>query len=201
MRSDMQAVGLAPAKFFGRVPGEGFPMITSASLDLDAYVRDVPDFPQPGIMFKDISPLLKDAQAFQAAIDRLVGQYRSLEVDYVVGIESRGFLVGAPLAYHLGKGFIPVRKPGKLPYKTEKIDYTLEYGSGALEIHTDALVSGQRVLVVDDLLATGGTVAATRALIERMGGQVVAAGFLIELAFLEGRARLPGLDVHALLSY
>jgi adenine phosphoribosyltransferase len=176
-------------------------MITSASLDLDAYVRDVPDFPQPGIMFKDISPLLKDPQAFQAAIDRLVGQYRSLEVDYVVGIESRGFLVGAPLAYHLGKGFIPVRKPGKLPYKTEKIDYTLEYGSGALEIHTDALVSGQRVLVVDDLLATGGTVAATRALIERMGGQVVAAGFLIELAFLEGRTRLPGLDVHALLSY
>lgn len=176
-------------------------MLTSAPLDLNTYVRDVPDFPQPGIMFKDISPLLKDAQAFQAAIDRLVTHYQPLEIDYVVGIESRGFLVGAPLAYHLAKGFIPVRKPGKLPYKTEKIDYTLEYGAGALEIHIDALVAGQRVLVVDDLLATGGTVAATRALIERMGGQVVAAGFLIELAFLEGRNRLPGLDVHALLTY
>lgn len=176
-------------------------MLTSASLDLNTYVRDVPDFPQPGIMFKDISPLLKDAQAFQVAIDRLVTQYKPLDVDYVVGIESRGFLVGAPLAYHLGKGFIPVRKPGKLPYKTEKIDYTLEYGSGSLEIHIDALVGGQRVLVVDDLLATGGTVAATRALIERMGGHVVAAGFLIELAFLDGRNRLPGLDVHALLTY
>jgi adenine phosphoribosyltransferase len=118
-----------------------------------------------------------------------------------VGIESRGFLVGAPLAYHLGKGFIPVRKPGKLPARTEAIEYALEYGSGTLEIHADALAPGQRLLVVDDLLATGGTVAATRALVERLGGQVVAAGFLIELAFLNGREKLPGLDVHALLTY
>lgn len=176
-------------------------MTTAPMLDLNAYVRDVPDFPQPGIVFKDISPLLKDATAFQAAIDRMVSHYRGLAFDYVVGIESRGFLVGAPLAYHLGKGFIPVRKPGKLPAKTERVDYTLEYGAGSLEIHADALAAGHRLLVVDDLLATGGTVAATRTLIERLGGEVVGAGFLIELAFLDGRGRLPGLDVHALLTY
>jgi adenine phosphoribosyltransferase len=176
-------------------------MTTTPMLDLDAYVRDVPDFPKPGIMFKDISPLLQDATAFSTAIDRLVAHYRPLAIDYVVGIESRGFLVGAPLAYHLGKGFIPVRKPGKLPARTEAIEYALEYGSGTLEIHADALAPGQRLLVVDDLLATGGTVAATRALVERLGGQVVAAGFLIELAFLNGREKLPGLDVHALLTY
>lgn len=151
-------------------------MTTTPMLDLDAFVRDVPDFPKPGIMFKDISPLLQDATAFSTAIDRLVAHYRPLDLDYVVGIESRGFLVGAPLAYHLGKGFIPVRKPGKLPARTEAIEYALEYGSGTLEIHADALAPGQRLLVVDDLLATGGTVAATRALVERLGGQVVAAG-------------------------
>ncbi len=133
--------------------------MTTTTLDLNTYIRDIPDFPKPGIMFKDISPLLKDAQAFKATIDRLVDHYRALEIDYVVGIESRGFLVGAPLAYHLGKGFIPIRKPGKLPYKTESIEYALEYGSGSLEIHADALAAGQRILVVDDLLATGGTVA------------------------------------------
>ncbi len=175
--------------------------MTTAQLDLTAFIRDIPDFPKPGIMFKDISPLLKDAKAFQTAIDRLVDHYRALEIDYVVGIESRGFLVGAPLAYHLGKGFIPIRKPGKLPYRTETIDYALEYGSGSLEIHADALAAGHRLLVVDDLLATGGTVAATRALIERLGGHVVAAGFLVELAFLNGREKLPGLDVHSLLTY
>ena len=175
--------------------------MTTAQLDLTAFIRDIPDFPKPGIMFKDISPLLKDAKAFQTAIDRLVDHYRPLDIDYVVGIESRGFLVGAPLAYHLGKGFIPIRKPGKLPYKTEKIDYALEYGSGSLEIHADALSQGHRLLVVDDLLATGGTVAATRALIERLGGHVAAVGFLVELAFLDGRSKLPGLDVHALMTY
>ncbi|MEB3221296.1 MAG: adenine phosphoribosyltransferase [Candidatus Sericytochromatia bacterium] len=176
-------------------------MTTTPMLDLDAYVRDIPDFPKPGIVFKDISPLLRDAAAFSAAIDRLVAHHRTLAVDYVVGIESRGFLVGAPLANHLGKGFIPVRKPGKLPARTEAIAYALEYGSGTLEIHADALAAGHRVLIVDDLLATGGTVAATRALVERLGGHVVGVSFLIELAFLGGRERLPGLDVHALLTY
>jgi adenine phosphoribosyltransferase len=174
---------------------------STASLDLAAYIRDIPDFPSPGIMFKDISPLLKAPEAFRVAIDRLVAHYADLDIDYIVGIESRGFLVGAPLAYHMNKGFIPIRKPGKLPYKTERIDYTLEYGSGSLEIHADALAQGHRILVVDDLLATGGTVAATRALIERLGGHVIAAGFLVELEFLHGRDRLSGLDVHALLKY
>jgi adenine phosphoribosyltransferase len=170
-------------------------------LDLASYIRDIPDFPQPGIVFKDISPLLKDPAAFKEAIDRMVERYRTLEFDYVVGIESRGFLVGAPLAYHLGKGFIPIRKPGKLPAKTERIDYTLEYGSGSLEIHADAIVPGQRILIVDDLLATGGTVSATRALVERLGGVVSAAGFFVELEFLHGRDRLNGLDVFSLLTY
>ncbi|MDB5098853.1 MAG: adenine phosphoribosyltransferase [Cyanobacteria bacterium RYN_339] len=174
---------------------------STASLDLAAYIRDIPDFPQPGINFKDISPLLKSPEAFRACIDRLVEHYASLDIDYIVGIESRGFLVGAPLAYHMNKGFIPIRKPGKLPYKVERIDYTLEYGSGSLEIHADALGEGHRILVVDDLLATGGTVAATRALIERLGGNVVAAGFVVELEFLHGRDRLSGLDIHALLKY
>jgi adenine phosphoribosyltransferase len=174
---------------------------SATSLDLTQYIRDIPDFPQPGIMFKDISPLLKAPEAFRTAIDRMVDHYSTLEVDYVVGIESRGFLVGAPLAYHMNKGFIPIRKPGKLPYKTERIDYTLEYGSGSLEIHADALASGHRILIVDDLLATGGTVAATRALIERLGGHVIAAGFFVELEFLHGRDRLSGLDIHALMTY
>ena len=176
-------------------------MTTKPALDLGTYIRDIPDFPQPGIMFKDISPLLKDPQAFAEAIDRMVAHYRKLDFDYVVGIESRGFLVGAPMAIQLGKGFIPIRKPGKLPAKVERIDYTLEYGSGALEIHADALSAGHKLLIVDDLLATGGTVSATRALIERLGGHVVGAGFFVELAFLHGRDRLQGLDIHALLTY
>src|SRR5690349_17405219 len=118
---------------------------STAGLDLGSYIRDIPDFPQPGIMFKDISPLLKAPEAFREAIDRLVAHYANLDIDYIVGIESRGFLVGAPLAYHMNKGFIPIRKPGKLPYKTERIDYTLEYGSGSLEIHADALAQGHRI--------------------------------------------------------
>lgn len=162
----------------------------ATSLDLKQYIRDIPDFPQPGIMFKDISPLLKAPEAFRTAIDRMVAHYSTLEIDYVVGIESRGFLVGAPLAYHMNKGFIPIRKPGKLPYKTERIDYTLEYGSGALEIHADALAAGHRILVVDDLLATGGTLAAGIRLLRSVGADVPAAATLIELTFLGGRANL-----------
>lgn len=174
---------------------------TTSSLDLASFIRDIPDFPQPGITFKDISPLLASPEAFREAIDRMVKLYSHLEFDFVVGIESRGFLVGAPLAYQLNKGFVPIRKPGKLPARVERIDYTLEYGSGSLEIHADAIVEGHKVLVVDDLLATGGTVSATRTLIERLGGQVVGAGFFVELGFLHGRDRLKGLDVHALLQY
>jgi adenine phosphoribosyltransferase len=175
--------------------------LPTAQINIADYIRDIPDFPKPGIVFKDITPLMKEPAAFKATIDQMAAHYRSLAIDYIVGIESRGFIIGAPLAMQLGVGFLPIRKPGKLPYETERIDYTLEYGSGSLEIHADACSPGHRVLIIDDLLATGGTVAATRALIERLGGKVVAAGFVIELGFLNGREKLPGLDVHSLIQY
>lgn len=173
----------------------------TTNLNLADYIRDIPDFPQPGIIFKDICPLLKDPQALRAAVDQLTEYARSLDVDYIVGIESRGFILGAPVAVQLGKGFIPVRKPGKLPYQTEKIEYSLEYGSGQLEIHADALAKGARVLVIDDLLATGGTVYGTRALVERLGATVAGVAFVIELTFLKGREKLGGLDVFSILQY
>jgi adenine phosphoribosyltransferase len=170
-------------------------------LNLSEFIRDIPNFPKPGITFKDITPLLKDPRALRHAIDAMAERFEGLQLDYVVGIESRGFIFGAALAYKLELGFLPIRKPGKLPYVTERIDYTLEYGSGALEIHQDALAHGERVLLIDDLLATGGTAFATRALVERLGGQVAACGFVVELSELGGRERLPGLNVQALLSY
>ena len=169
-------------------------------IDLKRHIRDVPDFPKPGIVFKDITPLLSDAGAFRAAIDALIAPYRG-RVDLVLGIESRGFIVGSAAAYALGTGIAVVRKPGKLPYRTHRADYALEYGTDALEIHHDAVGNGHRVLLVDDLLATGGTARAAIELVERCGGQVVACAFLIELAFLEGRARLGGHEVHALIAY
>ena len=168
--------------------------------DLKRHIRDVPDFPKPGIVFKDITPLLSDAGAFRAAIDALIAPYRG-RVDLVLGIESRGFIVGSAAAYALGTGIAVVRKPGKLPYRTHRADYALEYGTDGLEIHHDAVGNGHRVLLVDDLLATGGTARAAIELVERCGGQVVACAFLIELAFLEGRARLGGHEVHALIAY
>jgi adenine phosphoribosyltransferase len=168
--------------------------------DLKRHIRDVPDFPKPGIVFKDITPLLSDAGAFRAAIDALIAPYRG-RVDLVLGIESRGFIVGSAAAYALGTGIAVVRKPGKLPYRTHRADYALEYGTDGLEIHHDAVGNGHRVLLVDDLLATGGTARAAIELVERCGGQVVACAFLIELAFLGGRARLGGHEVHALIAY
>ena len=168
--------------------------------DLKRHIRDVPDFPKPGIVFKDITPLLSDAGAFRAAIDALIAPYRG-RVDLVLGIESRGFIVGSAAAYALGTGIAVVRKPGKLPYRTHRADYALEYGTDGLEIHHDAVGNGHRVLLVDDLLATGGTARAAIELVERCCGQVVACAFLIELAFLEGRARLGGHEVHALIAY
>ncbi len=164
-------------------------------------IRDVPDFPQPGIIFKDITTLLKDPEAFSVAINKLTQPFKGMTIDLVVGMESRGFIFGAPLAYNLGAGFVPVRKMGKLPAQAIRAEYALEYGTATLEIHEDAIKSGQKVLIIDDLLATGGTVSATIDLIERLGGDVVAIAFLIELTFLNGREKLRGREVISLIRY
>jgi len=169
--------------------------------ELQALVRAIPDFPKPGIMFRDITPLIKDARAFRAAIDRLAEAFVGQKIDYVVAIEARGYLVGAPLAHTLGTGLIPVRKPGKLPYDTLKADYALEYGTNTLEVHSDALGHGERVIIADDLLATGGTACATKSLVERLGGQVVGFAFLIELAALAGRDKLGAPPVTTLMTF
>lgn len=169
--------------------------------EMRALIRAIPDFPKPGILFRDITPLIKDARGFKAAIDMLADPYRGQRIDYVVAIEARGYLVGAPLAHTLGTGLIPVRKPGKLPYDTLKADYALEYGTNTLEVHSDALGNGERVLIADDLLATGGTAAATKSLVEKLGGQVVGFAFLIELADLRGREKLGGTPVTTLMTY
>jgi adenine phosphoribosyltransferase len=168
-------------------------------VDLRAYIRDIADFPKAGIVFRDITPLMADAAALDEAVRRLADIARPLRPDVVVAAEARGFLLGAALARELGAGFVLARKPGKLPYDTERAEYLLEYGSDALEIHTDALANGRRVLVHDDLLATGGTARALCELVELLGGEVVGCAFLIELGFLKGRERLAGYDVHALL--
>ena len=147
-------------------------------MDLKKFIRDIPDFPKEGIIFKDITPLLKDAEAFNEAIDRIIEQYRDTEFDYIVGIEARGFLIGAPMAIKMGKGFIPIRKPGKLPAEIISKDYDLESGSNKIEIHRDDISPGDKVLIIDDLLATGGTIAAAVELVEELGGQVTGIGFL-----------------------
>ena len=169
--------------------------------ELDAYIRDIPDFPKPGILFKDITPLLLDAEALSLAVTELADWARPLDVDFVAAAEARGFILGAALARELGAGFVPARKPGKLPHETISAEYILEYGVDALEMHADALAHGARVLLHDDLLATGGTAKALTELIEGTGAQVVACCFLVELGFLGGRERLDGYDVHALLTY
>jgi adenine phosphoribosyltransferase len=168
---------------------------------LEEKIRDVPDFPQKGVVFKDITTLLKDPQAFHHAVDQLADACRDREIDLVVAMESRGFIFGAPLAYKLGAGLVPVRKEGKLPAETYKMAYSLEYGTNVVEIHRDAVHPGQRVLVVDDLLATGGTAVATVKLVEKLGGVVVAVVFLIELTFLKGREQLAGYEVLSLIQY
>ena len=172
-----------------------------SAAELSTYIRDVPDFPKKGILFKDITTLLKDGPAFHRAVDLLLAEVRDLRIEAVVGMESRGFIFAAPLAYQLGVGFIPVRKLGKLPAKVVSVEYELEYGTNTLEMHVDALQPGSSVLVVDDLLATGGTVAATIELIERLGASVAATAFLVELDFLHGRRRLAGRRVISLLRY
>ncbi|MBC7254841.1 MAG: adenine phosphoribosyltransferase [Chloroflexi bacterium] len=171
------------------------------TVDLAKYIRDIPDFPIEGILFKDITPLLQDATAFRQAVDLLAERYAHSQVDVVVAIESRGFVFGAPLAYKLGAGFVPIRKPGKLPAETISVEYSLEYGTNTLQMHKDAIRPGQRVLVVDDLLATGGSARAAIELVERCGGIVTGVAFLIELEFLQGRAKLDGYDVYTLLKF
>jgi len=168
---------------------------------LKALVRDVPDFPQPGIVFKDITPLLADELAFSTVIDLIVVHFGRGNVDKVVGIEARGFILASPVAYHFGAGFVPVRKKEKLPWETESEEYELEYGTATLEIHRDGVDPGERVLIVDDVLATGGTARATARLVERIGGKVVGIAFLIELGFLKGRQQLDGYDLFTLISY
>ncbi|HEY1656364.1 MAG TPA: adenine phosphoribosyltransferase [Candidatus Tumulicola sp.] len=170
-------------------------------MEIESLIRTIPDFPIPGILFRDITPLLKDAQGFRRAIDLFVDRFKDRNIDCVVAVEARGYIFGAPLAYAIGAGFIPIRKPGKLPYDKLSEEYALEYGTNTLEIHRDSLVRGQRVVVVDDLLATGGTAAATRRLLERLGAAVEAFAFLVELRALNGRAALAGTDVVAFVSY
>lgn len=166
-----------------------------------ARIRDVVDFPKEGIVFKDLTPLIADPVAFRGTIDLLAEHAAARRLDRIVGIEARGFIFGAALACELGKGFSIVRKPGKLPWRTDREEYSLEYGKGVLEIHEDAVQAGERVLIVDDLLATGGTAAAASRLVERRGGQVVSLAFVVELAFLQGRKLLEGREVHSLVSY
>lgn len=170
-------------------------------MDLKRYIRDVPDFPQPGIMFRDITPLLLDPAAMRRVVDRLTDEFRDANLDAIVSIESRGFLFGAPLAYNLGLSLVPVRKPGKLPAARMSVEYTLEYGTGQLDIHEDALKQGQSVVIVDDLLATGGTAMAAAKLVELLGARVHSFAFLVELDFLHGRERLRGYDVLSLIRY
>ena len=170
-------------------------------MDLKDFIRDVPDFPKPGIMFKDITPLLRSPQALEYVSVALAEPFRDAGVTSVVAIESRGFIFGTGVARVLNAALIPVRKPGKLPWKTRSFEYTLEYGSGSLEIHDDALTAGDRALIVDDVLATGGTASATVRLVERLGGTVLGLGFVIELAFLHGRDRLRDRDMVSLMVY
>ncbi len=169
--------------------------------DLRRFIRDVPDFPKPGILFRDVTPLLADPEAFRRAVEAVAAPFRDARVERVIGIESRGFLLGAPVALALGAGLVIVRKPGKLPWKTVRASYALEYGEDSVEMHVDAIRPRQRVLVVDDLVATGGTAAATVQLAREAGAEVVGASFLIELAFLQGRKRLDGIPVHAVVEY
>jgi adenine phosphoribosyltransferase len=188
--------GCAPC----RAPDQEGPDTVSAE-ELRAKIREVPDFPKPGILFYDITTLLKDADAYKDAIDLMLAPYKGEGIDVVVGMESRGFIFSAPLAYLLGAGLVPVRKLGKLPAETITVEYALEYGSNTLEIHRDAIAPGQKVLIVDDLLATGGTVHGTIELVERLKGEVVGLGFLVELEFLKGRDRLEGRRVTSVIKY
>ncbi|MDM5330888.1 adenine phosphoribosyltransferase [Neobacillus sp. CF12] len=170
-------------------------------MDLKQFIAIVPDYPKPGITFKDITPLMNDGEAYKYATDQIVSYAKDKQIDLIVGPEARGFIIGCPVAYSLGIGFAPVRKEGKLPRDTVKVSYGLEYGSDVLTIHKDAIQPGQRVLITDDLLATGGTIEATIQLVEQLGGVVAGIAFLIELTYLEGRKKLEGYDIMTLMNY
>jgi adenine phosphoribosyltransferase len=170
-------------------------------MELKNLVRDIPDFPKPGIVFKDIMPLLADKDALRYIVDAMFVHYFGTRIDKVVSAEARGFILGPAVAYHLGAGFVPVRKPGKLPFRTKQITYDLEYGTDTLTIHEDAILPGDNVLLIDDLLATGGTMTATAKLVEELKGKVIGAGFIIELGFLPGRKALQSYDVFSLIRY
>lgn len=170
-------------------------------MDFKAKIRVIENFPKDGIRFKDITTLMKDGEAYHAAIEALADRIQGQDVDLVVGPEARGFVIGAPIAYHLGKGFVPVRKAGKLPAETIESEYSLEYGKDALAMHKDAICPGQKVLIADDLLATGGTISATAKMVEELGGEIVACLFLIELTYLNGREQLSKYPIHSLVQY
>ena len=169
--------------------------------DLKKLIREIPDYPKPGILFYDLTTLLKDPKGFHGLVDQLCAHYQGTKVDLVAGMEARGFIFAPALAYRLNAGFVPIRKPKKLPGKVASVTYQLEYGTDSMEIHEDAIKPGQRVLICDDLLATGGTAAAAVKLVEQLGGKVAGAAFAVELSFLNGRAKLPGIDVFSLLDY
>lgn len=169
--------------------------------DLKKLIREIPDYPKPGILFYDLTTLLQDKRGFHDLIDKLCEHYAGKKVDIIAGIEARGFIFAPALAYRMGAGFVPIRKPNKLPWKTAEVTYQLEYGTDKLQIHRDAVKPGDRVLVCDDLLATGGTAAAAVALVRQLGAEVTGAAFAVELSFLNGRAKLPGIDVFSLLKY
>jgi adenine phosphoribosyltransferase len=170
-------------------------------IKLKDYIRNIPDFPKPGILFRDITTLLKDKNAFKHAVDALVTKYKNKKIDVVVAVEARGFVLGGTIAYKLGAGFIPVRKKGKLPGNTQSVTYSLEYGTDTLEMHTDAIKPGERVLIIDDLIATGGTVKAVADLVKKLKGKIVGIAFLIELSGLYGRKQLKGYPVYSLIKY
>lgn len=176
-------------------------MPASAAVDIRKWIRDIPDFPKPGVLFKDITPLLAAPEAFRASIDQLEAHFRGRGIDAIAAAEARGFIFGAPLAIKMNAGFVPIRKPGKLPYATIAQEYALEYGHDRLEVHSDALGPGRRVLLLDDVLATGGTMGACRDLVKSTGAELVACAFVIELSFLGGRAKLEPTEVFSLVTY
>ncbi len=176
-------------------------MAIPAAIDLRDYIRDIPDFPKPGVMFKDITPLLSSPAAFRSSIEQIQRHFQGRGIDVIAAAEARGFIFGAPLAMQMAAGFVPIRKPGKLPYATIAQEYQLEYGNDRLEVHTDALAKGHRVLLLDDVLATGGTMRACIDLVQSAGAELVACAFVIELSFLEGRARLEPTEVFSLITY